>query len=139
MTNKLKRLQKILTKMGRVLIAYSGGVDSTFLLSAACSTIGNDNVLAVTALSETYPRDGLVRAKQITNKIKVNHKIIITEELKNIKFKNNPLNRCFYCKDELFGKLKSIAQGKGMVLCDASNYSDRSDYRPGRGAIRKWK
>lgn len=139
MKNSFESLQNSLKRYHRVLIAFSGGVDSTFLLHAAVKTLGKQNVLAVTAVSETYPKSELLQAKRMLKKIGARGIFIKTSELKNIKFSSNPAERCFYCKDELFKKLNSIAKKEEMVLIDATNYSDRTDYRPGRKAAAKWK
>jgi pyridinium-3,5-biscarboxylic acid mononucleotide sulfurtransferase len=138
-TNKLQKLNSVLKSYRRVLIAYSGGVDSTFLLAFAKQVLGKDNVLAVTAVSETYTADELKNAKRFGKLIGAEHVYIKTSELKDAKFRSNPLNRCFYCKLELFKKLSAMARKNGMVLCDATNYSDRSDFRPGRIAAKKLK
>lgn len=137
--NKYIKLEKILKKLGRVLVAYSGGVDSTFILAAASKILGRENVLAVTAVSKTYPSSELKQAKTIAKKLEISHTIIRTFELKKPNFRNNPVNRCFYCKDELFSKLSRMAKDKNMILCDATNHSDRNDFRPGRQAAIKWK
>jgi uncharacterized protein len=122
----------------RVLIAYSGGVDSTFLLAVAARELGPRGVLAVTAVSETYPSSELTAAKSLAKKLGAAHTIIRTAELRNPVFSANPPDRCFHCKDELFGKLTRLARRRHMTLVDANNYSDRGDYRPGRRAALKW-
>ena len=135
---KLKKLEKVLQKMNKVLIAYSGGADSTFLIKVAVDTLGKENVLAVTAKSPTYQASELKDAKENAKTIGVRHLIIDTQELKNPEFSSNPGNRCFYCKDELFGELKSIANKKGFdFVSDASNIDDLYDYRPGAKAKEK--
>ena len=128
--------------MRRVLIAFSGGVDSSFLLKVALDALGKDNVLAVTADSETYPRTELKEASDLARNLGLDgrHRIIQTSEFKIKKFSENPPDRCFYCKYELFSKLKKIArESKISYVLDGSNYSDRDDFRPGRKAINKLK
>jgi len=135
---KLDKLKSILEKMESVLVAFSGGVDSSFLLKVAKDTLGKAKVLAVTARSETYTPSEYRQAKALAKRIDVKHLAIRTEELKNKNFQSNPLNRCFYCKDELFTKLNSIAKEKGLnFVIDGSNYDDRLDYRPGSQAAKK--
>jgi len=124
--------------MEKVLIAFSGGVDSTFLIKAAKDALGARNVLAVTATSETYPKSELKDAKRLANIIGVKHTVIATEEFKDIKFTANPPQRCYYCKSELFDKLKKIARTDGFkYVADASNYDDRKDFRPGALAAKE--
>jgi uncharacterized protein len=139
MKNDLQVLTDLLSPYRKILVAFSGGVDSTFLLAAAARILGPANVHAVTAVSETYPSAELRTAKSLAKKLGVRHTIIRTQELQNKAFRANPIDRCFHCKDELFGKLATLANKDGMVLCDATNYSDRTDYRPGRRAAIKWK
>ena len=137
---KFKSLKKSLKKMGKVLIAFSGGVDSSFLLKVALDTLGKENVLAVTADSETYPRAELKEASDLARDLGLDgrHRIIKTSEFKIKKFSENPPDRCYYCKLELFSKLKKIAkENKIDYVLDGSNYSDRDDFRPGRKAINK--
>ncbi len=131
---KLQNLKRILKDMNQVLIAFSGGVDSTFLLKVAHNVLGN-NVIAVTASSETYPKSELKEAKRLAKKIGVRHIIIDSEETNIKEFKNNPTNRCYYCKKELFSKLREIAKKNGIkYILDASNYDDINDFRPGMKA-----
>lgn len=135
--SKLKKLKEILDSMGSVLVAYSGGVDSTFLLKIVHDTL-KDKVLAVTATSATYPPDELVFSKKIARELGVRHKIIKTFELNNKQFVLNPVKRCYFCKKELFSKLKKIAKrNKLNFVVDASNLSDKDDFRPGEEAARE--
>lgn len=134
----MDRLKKILKRMGRVIIAFSGGVDSTFLVKIAKDVLGRDNVLAVTAASETFPRSELRDAKKFAGSIGIKHLIIKTRELRNTDFKKNPPQRCYYCKSELFDRIKRIAKGHGFkYIADASNYDDRRDFRPGSRAAKE--
>jgi uncharacterized protein len=137
--NKLEKLKTILKKMDSVLVAYSGGVDSTFLLKVARDVLGN-KVLAVTADSATYPAEELAFSKKIARKFGVKHKIIHTQELKDKRFISNPVNRCYFCKLKLFRSLKSIARkDKFNFVADASNVSDLKDFRPGAIAKKELK
>ncbi len=130
--NNPGKLKKILENMGSVLIAFSGGADSTFLLKVAAEVLPKDKILAITASSATYPKEELILAKNIANSLGIRHKVIKTGELKDKKFISNPVNRCYFCKSELFRKLKNIAaKNKLNFVADASNASDKLDFRPG--------
>jgi uncharacterized protein len=131
---KLKRLQQMLTGMKSCAIAYSGGVDSTFLIKVAYDTLGT-NALAVTATSSTYPQRELEDAKHFAHTIGIPHVIIHSEELDITKFSDNPPDRCYYCKKELFRTIQQIAQEHHLnAVLDGSNADDRFDYRPGAKA-----
>jgi len=137
---KFEHLKKTLKKMGKVLVAFSGGVDSSFLLKVALDTLGSENVWAVTADSETYPEEELKSASKLAKDLGLDgrYRIIRTIELKLKNFSKNPPDRCYYCKSELFSKLKKIAwKNKIPWVLDGSNYSDREDFRPGRKALLK--
>jgi len=128
-------LQKILRGMKRVLIAYSGGLDSAFLLKAAVDTLGRRNVLAVTARSSTYPEREYREAVSIAKAIGADHMTIISEETAIKEFTKNPVNRCYYCKKELFGKLVRVARRKKLnYVLDGTNHDDRLDIRHGAKA-----
>lgn len=136
--NKIKKLRLILSRLKRVVIAYSGGLDSTFLLKVALDSLGKNSVLAVTARSETYPYSEYKEAKRIAKSLGVQHLTIHTREL-NIKgFKSNPINRCYYCKDELFRRLKGLAEKHGLNhVIDGANADDLKDVRYGMQAAKE--
>jgi len=130
--NKLEKLKSILKKMDSVLIAYSGGVDSSLLLKVARSVIPKRKLLAVTADSLTYPKEELNFSRRIAKSLRVKHAVITSGELKNKNFTSNPSNRCYFCKRGLFSQLKKIAAEKRLkFVLDASNISDKKDFRPG--------
>jgi len=134
MEKKLASLKGILSNMESVLIAFSGGVDSTFLLKVAHDVLEN-RVVAATASSETYPASELEAARKIAQKLGVKHFIIQTEELSKQDFVKNSPQRCYFCKRELFSKLNKLAKEEGLnYVADASNYDDLADFRPGMQA-----
>lgn len=136
---KYDRLNKIVSETGKVAIAFSGGVDSTFLFKVCVLLLG-DNALAVTARSSTYPIRELEQSKELSRQIGGRQIIIESEELDVPGFSNNPPNRCFLCKSELFSKVITIARKHGIEsVFDGTNADDAGDFRPGRAAARKFK
>jgi uncharacterized protein len=134
---KFSNLQDILKNMKRVLVAYSGGVDSTFLLKVALNVLG-ENVMAVIASSETYPEREYEDALRTAGKMGIEPRVIHTHELENPEFMNNPPERCYFCKKELFTRLKEIGAGENIpYVCDGANFEDRLDFRPGSEAARE--
>ena len=132
---KLESLKEILRSLESVVIAYSGGVDSTLLSKVAFDVLG-DNALAITARSETYPRSELEDAIKLAKKIGIRHETIASEELDIPEFSDNPVNRCYYCKKELLTKLKGIAKERGFKhVVEGANFDDLDDYRPGMEAV----
>ncbi len=132
---KYSCLVTFLKEKGSGVIAFSGGVDSSFLLYAM--KMAGMNVLAVTAESETVPEHDLAHARRFAEEQGIAHIRIKTEELLNEDFAKNSPDRCFYCKNELFRRLKKVAEQDGYgYICDGSNADDLLDYRPGIRAAR---
>ena len=131
------RLQDILTGYQSALIAFSGGVDSAYLAIAASKALG-PRALAVTADSPSYPDSHRRLALSIASDFAFAHEVIHTGELERPEYRANPANRCYYCKDELYGRLAVLASERGLaVVIDGNNADDRGDYRPGRQAARE--
>jgi uncharacterized protein len=134
---KYNELKELLGSLQSVTVAFSGGVDSTFLLHAAKEALG-DNVLAVTARSLSFPGRELLEAKAFTTERKIEHIVVDSEELDIDGFSQNPKNRCYLCKTELFTKIQEIAQNRGFhAVLEASNIDDNGDYRPGLIAVKE--
>lgn len=132
---KYSSLRATVANMDSVVIGFSGGVDSTLLLKVAKDILGN-GVLAVIGRSETYPTREYTEAISLAEEIGVNVHVVRTEETDVLKFQENPPDRCYYCKTELFGKLKVIADERGFRwIADGTNADDVRDFRPGMKAI----
>ena len=137
LAEKGRRLHEILAGYQSVLIAFSGGVDSAYLAIAASTALGS-HALAVTADSASYPDSHRRLALSIANDFGFAHEVIHTAELERPEYRANPANRCYYCKDELYGRLATLATERGLaVVIDGNNADDRGDYRPGRQAARE--
>lgn len=139
LSRKIKKLTRILKGYKRVLVAFSGGVDSTYLVVMAKKILGKENVRAVIAKSPTYPKRELQFAKKILKRYQIPYQVISSQEVTNQKFRANTYRRCFYCKNELLKKIFPVAQKNKMVVCFGTNFSDLKDFRPGNQAIKKWK
>jgi len=135
--SKLRCLKNIIKTYRKVILAFSGGVDSTFLLKICVDVLGEKNVIAVTAISDSYTKDELEYARSISENLKVKHILLETNEMSDNDFVSNMSNRCYYCKKHLFSELKNIAKAQSIqYIFDASNVDDESDYRPGRIAAK---
>jgi uncharacterized protein len=135
---KWARLKDLLRDMQSAVVAYSGGVDSSLLIKTASEVMGS-NMLAVTADSETYPQTELIEAGEFARSLGVRHRILRTDELSTEEFVQNPPERCYYCKKELFSKLKQIADAESFsFVLDGANLDDLNDYRPGSKAAREF-
>ena len=136
---KFQNLKDNLKKLSSVAIAYSGGVDSTFLLKVAADVLG-DKVIAITAKSTTYPEREFKEAVKYIGDIGAKHIVIISEELEIEGFAKNPIDRCYFCKKELFSKVRKVADDNNInAVLDGSNADDVSDYRPGMKAASELK
>ncbi|HET9178687.1 MAG TPA: ATP-dependent sacrificial sulfur transferase LarE [Terriglobia bacterium] len=137
--NKQKRLEGELKKLPSLIVAYSGGVDSAYLVYAAHVALG-DRMLAVTALSASYSERDRREAEACVERFQVPHEFINTSELLNPDYRANNPDRCYFCKDELFSQLDQLAARRGYsAVAYGVNVDDQGDWRPGQQAARKHK
>lgn len=131
---KLSKLENIIKEYGQMIIAFSGGVDSTFLLSFAYRVLGADNVAALSAVGPYFAADESAYAQAVCDRLGIAHKKMDVSYILPM-IEDNPEDRCYYCKKELFGVLKQRADMVGSVLADGTNFDDLSDFRPGHRAL----
>lgn len=137
-SKKMQKLKRALRSMNRVVLAFSGGLDSTFLLKTSLDTLGKNNVLAVTAKSEAFPKREYDCAKELACKLAASFVTIYTKEVENKTFLKNPIKRCYYCKKELFKRLIDIAKKRNFdFVIDGFNHDDKGDLRYGKQAAKE--
>jgi len=137
--SKTDELRAIIRSRPRALVAFSGGVDSTLLLKMCADVLGPANVTAVTGISQTYTPEEKRTAGRVARELGVHHVLLETDELGCAAFAANPVDRCYHCKKELFGRIAQVASALGIdAVYDASNVDDRADYRPGRRALKEF-
>ena len=138
MQDKIDRFEALISKLGSVAVAFSGGADSTLLLAECVRVLGREHVLAVTADSPTLPRAELAEAKVLAGELGARHAVIETEELHDERFATNTADRCYYCKHELFERIGLMSEQYGFAhVVYGATADDLGDYRPGMRAAQE--
>jgi pyridinium-3,5-biscarboxylic acid mononucleotide sulfurtransferase len=133
--HKLNNLKEIIKDLRKVVIAFSGGVDSTLLLKVCVEILGRENVLAFIGLSPTCPQGEIKEARSLSKLIGAEYTIEETSEMEDLNFTENTTSRCYFCKNHLFNKAWDIAMNRGFLhVAEGSNLDDMNDFRPGRKA-----
>ncbi|MBK8912388.1 MAG: ATP-dependent sacrificial sulfur transferase LarE [Chlorobi bacterium] len=134
LTELRSSLESLIASYGTAVVGYSAGVDSSVVAAAAKSALGS-NALAVTAVTETITTDDLLLASQVAEQLEIAHQWLYYNELDIPNYASNPTNRCYFCKDALYARLRHVANENGYnAVLDGSNADDAGDYRPGRQA-----
>ena len=138
LASKYQTLKSNIERLGRVIVAFSGGVDSSLVAYVAAETLG-DNALAVTSGSKSLKRSDLALAGELAEEWGMRHRIIVTDEILKAEYRTNPVNRCFYCKTSLYEALEQIAGDEGYDhVLNGTNTDDLGDHRPGLVAARNY-
>jgi uncharacterized protein len=133
------RMKAALREMGRVVVAFSAGVDSTVVLKVALDTLGTENVLACTGVSPSLAARELASVKELAAKLGAPLELISTSEMDDSNYSANPSNRCYFCKTELYTRLTDVARGRGYrAVLNGVNSDDQGDFRPGLKAATEW-
>jgi len=136
---KYRQLTGLIEAMGRVIVAFSGGVDSTLVLKVALDALGAENVLAATGVSPSLPQRELQSVKDLAEILSAPLELIQTSEMDVPNYTANPRNRCYFCKTELYSKLSELATSKNYhAVLNGLNLDDTGDHRPGMSAAREW-
>jgi uncharacterized protein len=138
MLSKTARLRQIIADLGNAVVAFSGGVDSTYLLSECLDVLGPENVLAITAEAEIHPREEITAARETARHLGARHRVIRLHPLDNPRFSTNPPDRCYWCKRDLLTAISAVAQKEGLTyVVHGANADDVGDYRPGNRAAQE--
>ena len=139
LTGKYEQLIGLIKPMGRAIVAFSGGVDSTVVLKVALDTLGRENVLAATGVSPSLPQRELQSVKDLADVLSAPLELVETSEMDSPNYTSNPSNRCYFCKNELYSKLSELAANKNYnSILNGLNLDDTGDHRPGMSAAKEW-
>jgi uncharacterized protein len=138
-SNKIQQLEAFIRNLEKVIVGFSGGVDSTLVAYVANKVLGN-KALVILAANETIPTEDIELARRIAKELHFNFREITYDELKIENYATNPINRCYFCRQELFRRFSEIAKAENVnVILDGANLDDIDDYRPGRIAAKEYK